>query len=433
MLFSDITIIDDAFRVRRHCWVGTRADRIAYVGGCAPTPEVAARLGEVVDGRGKLLMPAMYNAHSHAPMTLLRGYAENVPLQAWLNDLVWPFEAKMTAEDNYWGMLLACAEAARYGTVSFSDMYFHEHHRAQAVVESGLKANLCHSIIAGPTMGYEDSPEYAYAEALFDEVDGAGEGRVKLDYNIHGEYTTNPVFCRQIAEHAARRGKGIQLHLSETRLEHEECKLRHGGLTPLAYFDSLGVLDVPVTAAHCVWVEDADVDLMVRRGVTAALNPASNMKLGSGFAPAEKFFAGGVNVALGTDGMASNNNHDMFQDMYLLATIYKGATLDPTCVSPEEALRSATRGGALAQGREDCGLIAEGMRADLVMLDADGVSWHPSHDALRNLVFAGHGSDVVLTMCDGRVIYRGGTWPTMDVERAKAEVDAAARRITGGC
>ena len=429
MLFSDISIIDENFAVREHCWVGTQGGRIAYVGDAAPSPEVAATFGEVVEGAGRLLMPAMYNAHAHAPMTLLRGYAENVPLMQWLNDLVWPFEAKMTAEDNYWGMLLACAEAARYGTVSFSDMYFHEHERARAVVESGLKANLCHTIIAGPEMGYVASPEYDASEALFEELDGAGDGRVKMEYNIHGEYTTNPTFCREIAEHAKRRGAGIQLHLSETQGEHEACKQRHGGLSPLAYFESLGVLDVPVTAAHCVWVEDADIELMVRRGVTAALNPASNMKLGSGFAPVGKFLAAGVNVALGIDGMASNNNHDMFQDMYLLATIYKGSSLDPTCVSPEAAVRAATRGGALAQGRPDCGLVKEGFRADLVMLDADGVSWHPTHNALRNVVFAGHGSDVLLTMCDGRAVYREGTWPGMDIERIKAEADARARRI----
>ena len=429
MLFSDISIIDETFAVREHCWVGTEGGRIAYVGDAAPAPETADVFGEVVEGAGRLLMPAMYNAHAHAPMTLLRGYAENVPLMQWLNDLVWPFEAKMTAEDDYWGMLLACAEAARYGTVSFSDMYFHAHHRARAVVESGLKVNLCNSIIAGPELAYTAAPSYAYEEALFEELDGAGDGRVKMEYNIHGEYTTNPTFCREIAEHAKRRSAGIQLHLSETRGEHEECKQRHGGLTPLAYFESLGVLDVPVTAAHCVWVEDADMELMVRRGVTAALNPASNMKLGSGFAPVGKLLAAGVNVALGTDGMASNNNHDMFQDMYLMATIYKGSSLDPTCVSPEAAVRAATRGGALAQGRPDCGLVKAGFRADLVMLDADGVSWHPTHNALRNVVYAGHGSDVLLTMCDGAVVYREGTWPGMDVERIKAEVDARAKRI----
>ena len=432
MLFADISIIDENFAVRDHMWVGTEGAYITYVGAAAPAAEDAARFGEAVPGEGRLLMPAMYNAHAHAPMTLLRGYAENVPLAQWLNDLVWPFEAKMTAEDNYWGMLLACAEAARYGTVSFSDMYFHAHHRTAAVVEAGLKMNLCNSFIAGPEQDYVTAPTYAADEAIFDELDGAGDGRVRLEYNIHGEYTTNPAFCTQIAEHAKRRGVGIQLHLSETRAEHEECKGRHAGLSPLRYFDSIGVLDVPVTAAHCVWVDDEDIDLMVRRGVTAALCPASNMKLGSGFAPVGKLLAAGVNVALGTDGMASNNNHDMFQDMYLLATIYKGSTLDPTCVSPEQAVRAATRAGALAQGRKDCGCVACGMRADVVMLDVSGPSFTPSHNALRNVVYAGHGSDVLLTMCDGRVVYACGEWPTIDVKRAIAEVNAAAKRIVEG-
>lgn len=429
MLFSDITIIDEHFQVKEHQWVGTRGAVITWLADSAPDAQSREAYGEVIPGAGRLLMPAMYNAHTHAPMTLLRGYAENVPLQRWLNELVWPFEAKMTAEDNYWGTLLACAEAARYGTVSMSDMYFHDRERAQAVLDAGMKANLCHSVIAGPDMPYEGSAGFDEAEALFDELDGAGDGRIRQEYNIHGEYTSNPVFCSQIAERAAARHKGIQIHLSETRSEHEECKQRHGGLTPLRYFESVGVLDVPVTAAHCVWVEPDDIACMVEHGVTAALCPASNMKLGSGFAPAGALLDAGVNVALGTDGMASNNNHDMFQDMYLLATIYKGATLDPTCVSPEQALYAATRAGALAQGRNDCGLIAAGMRADLVMLDVTGPSWYPAFDVLRNVVYAGHGSDVVLTMCDGVVVYRDGCWPALDIERAKAEVEARMRRI----
>lgn len=427
MLFGNIGIIDERFEYRPGCWVGVRDDRIDYLGDVAPANPEA--YGERYDGTGRLLMPALYNAHAHAPMTLLRGFAENLPLQAWLNEKCWPFEAKMTAEDNYWGTLLACAEMARFGVVSYSDMYFHADERVRATLEAGMKANLCES-----ELYFEPKPfaDYAISGKYLDYVarhHGAGDGRILMDYNIHAEYTSNELTCTEIAAVTKEAGLRMHIHLSETRSEHEECKQRHGGLTPTAYFESIGLFDSPVTAAHCVWVEPADLDIMRSHGASAALCPASNMKLGSGFAPVQAMLDAGVNVCLGTDGMASNNNHDMFKDLYLMATLYKGATLDPTAVPAAAALRAATRGGALSQGREDCGLVKEGFKADLAVLDVTGPSWCPMTDPVMNVVFAGSGSDVVLTLCDGRVVYRDGAWPGIDVERAKAEVAARAARI----
>ncbi|MBQ3106627.1 MAG: amidohydrolase, partial [Eggerthellaceae bacterium] len=389
----------------------------------------AVDYGEVYDGSGKLLMPALYNAHAHAPMTLLRGYAENLPLQAWLNDMVWPFEAKMTPEDNYWATLLACAEMARYGVVGFSDMYYCTDERVKAITEAGLKANLCEGLLAFEPKPYAEYPICAANEEFVRKYHGFDEGRILMDYNIHAEYTSNPQVCADIAAIAKEKGLRIHLHASETQSEHEECKQRHGGMTPLRYFESLGVLDVPVTAAHCVWVDEGDLQIMRDRGVFVACNPASNMKLASGFAPIPKMLEMGVNVCLGTDGMASNNNHDMFQDMYLMGLIYKGAALDPAVVTPKQVIAAATRIGALSQGREDCGLVREGMKADLCGLDVTGPSWAPMTDPLTNVVYAEHGSDVVLTLCDGRVVYRDGAWSGIDVERAKAEVAARCKRI----
>lgn len=429
MLFENIAIIDENFDYRPGMWVGVEGDTITYLADAVPAE--AEHFGETYDGEGRLLTPAFYNAHAHASMTILRGYAENLPLQAWLNDAVWPFEAKMTAEDNYWGALLACAEMARYGVVSFSDMYYHADERVRAINEVGLKCNICESELYFEPKPFAEYPSSKAVAGYVERYHGSSNGRILVDYNIHAEYTSNELTCRDIAEVAKEKGLRMHLHLSETKSEHEECKERHNGMTPMAYFESIGVLDVPTTAAHCVWVEDSDIEIMVRRGVFAALNPASNMKLGSGFVPVQKMLDAGANVCLGTDGMASNNNHDMMQDLYLLATIYKGATLDPTAVPAKEALRAATRTGALSQGRENCGLIKEGMKADLVAFDTTGPSWWPMTDPLCNLVFAGHGSDVVLTMCDGAVVYRDGAWPDVDVERAKFEADAAVKRIIG--
>ncbi len=427
MLFSDITLIDEDFAAREHQWIGTIDGRIAYVGSTAP--EDPARFGEAYDGRERVLIPGMYNAHSHAPMTLLRGYAENLPLQTWLFEQIFPFEAKMTPEDCYWATKLACAEMLRYGTVSFSDMYYHVEECVRAVREAGMKCNLSDTLIAPDEKPYE---EYPLAKANRDAISGlqgADDGRVMVDFNVHAEYTTNPVSVRTLAEAAKEAGVRMQVHVSETRSEHEECKERHNGMTPVQYFDSLGLFDVPTTAAHCTWIEGEDFDILAERGVTVATNPVSNMKLASGFAPVPRMLERGINVALGTDGCASNNNLDMFQDLYVLALICKGAAGDPTLVSPAQALRIATRNGALSQGRDDCGLVREGMRADLVVLDASGPSWHPAGDAASHVVYAGHGADVVLTMVDGQVLYRDGSWPTLDVEEAKARVEAAKARI----
>lgn len=429
MLFSDIMVFDENFEVREHQWVGTIGDHIAYIGDKAPEPAEVPQYGDVYDGHGKLLMPALYNAHTHAPMTLLRGYAENQPLQAWLNETVWPYEAKMTAEDNYWATVLACAEMARYGTVSFSDMYYHTDMRIKAINEAGMKTNICEGLLAFEEKPYEEYPICAHNEEYIRKYHNTNNGRILVDYNIHGEYTSNARVCADIAKLAKEKGLRIHLHASETKSETEECRERHNGLSPIAYFESLGVFDVPVTAAHCVWVDDDDIAILKDKGVFVANNPASNMKLASGFAPIPKMLEAGVTVCLGTDGMASNNNHDMFQDMYLMGLIYKGYTLDPTVVTPKEVVRAATRNGALSQGREDCGLVKTGFKADICVLDVSGPSWCPQNDVLTNVVYAGHGSDVVLTMCDGRVIYQEGNWPGIDIERAKHEVAERTVRI----
>ncbi len=427
MLFKDIAIIDENFEYQEDYWVGVANDRIAYIGTEAPADATA--YGEVYDGAGKLMMPALYNAHSHAPMTLLRGFAENLPLQRWLNEKCWPFEAKMTPEDNYWATVLACAEMARYGVVSFSDMYYATPERAQAVIEAGLKANLCEGLIAFESKPYASYPICQRNEQYVATLHGAAGGRILMDYNIHAEYTSNQQVCEDIVAIAKAKGLRLHIHLSETASEVAECRERHDGMSPVKYFESIGVLDLPVTAAHCVWLDDEDMDIMAEKGVFVANNPASNMKLGSGFARIPEMLARGMNVCLGTDGMASNNSHDMFADMYLMGLIYKGSTLDPAVVTPQQVLRAATRTGALSQGREDCGLLKEGMKADLCVLDVTGPQWCPMTDPVYNVVFSGAGSDVVLTLCDGQVVYRDGTWPTVDLERAKAEVATRAKRI----
>ncbi len=427
MLFENIAIIDENFEFKPNQYVGIKNAVIDYVGDAAPAD--ADAYGETYDGAGRLMLPALYNAHAHAPMTLLRGYAENLPLDRWLNEKCWPFEDKMTPEDNYWATLLACAEMARYGTVGFSDMYYATPERAKAVAESGLKANLCEGLLAFEPKPYADYPIAKQNEEYVRTLHGSADGRILIDYNIHAEYTSNEQTCRDIVELLKENGLRLHLHLSETKKEVEECKERHGGLSPVEYFEHIGALDVPCTAAHCVWLSDRDIDILDAHGVFVANNPVSNMKLGSGFAPIPEMLARDMRVCVGSDGMASNNNHNMFSDLYVMGLIYKGYNLDPTAVEPAQMLRAASRTGALSQGREDCGLIKQGYRADLCVMDVTGPQWCPMTDALYNVAYAGNGSDVVLTMCDGKVVYRDGEWPTIDLEQTKAEVAKRAERI----
>lgn len=340
----------------------------------------------------------------------------------------------MTPEDNYWATLLACAEMARYGVVSFSDMYYSTPERAKAVTEAGLKANLCEGLLAFEPKPYSEYPICAQNEEYVRTLHDSANGRIKIDYNIHAEYTSNEQVCRDIIDILKENGLRLHLHLSETEKEVEECKERHNGLSPVEYFDSIGAFDVPCTAAHCVWLSENDLDILQRKGVFVANNPVSNMKLGSGFAPIPEMLKRGISVCVGSDGMASNNNHNLFSDLYVMSLIYKGYNLDPTAIEPKQAIKAATLTGALSQGREDCGLIKEGYRADVCVMDTTGPQWCPMTDPIYNVIYAGDGSDVELTLCDGEVVFDKSAsaenrFPGIDIERVKSEVSARAKRI----
>lgn len=424
MLFKNISVLQADFTVAGNLFVGVRGNEIAYIGKTRPEE----RFGEEYDGRGKLLMSGFFNTHSHAAMTLLRGYAENLPLEKWLNEKVFPFESKLDESAVYWGTLLACAEMLRFGTVSFSDMYLFGNGMANAVLESGMKANICVSTVCFDDSSYFDLPVYQESLRLRETYHGAGNGRLLVDLCIHGEYTSTPKVVRELAGTAKDLGARIQLHLSETKTEHEDCKRRHGK-TPAQYFLDNCVFDVPVTAAHCVWVEDADIEILARQGVFAAANPASNLKLASGFAPVPKMLERGVPVTIGTDGAASSNNLNMWKDLYLFSLIYKGYYQNPQLISPAEALRCTTHNGALAQGREQCGAVTVGNRADLIVLNLDVPNMQPLTDVVSNLCYAESGADVCLSMVDGKVLWQNGEYHTMDIEKIKFEAASATKKI----
>lgn len=416
MLFEHIDYLDENFEVQKNSFIGIKDGKIAYIGTEKPQED----FGEVYNGKHGLMMSGFVNAHSHAPMTLLRGYGENLPLDRWLNEKIFPFEDKLTDSAIAASTTLACAEMIRFGTVSFSDMYFFSQTMAKSILDSGIKCNLSRGLTVFSDQDYEQLEAYKDNMDLLKNYQNAGNGRLKIDLCIHGEYTTTPKVVEAVAKHAKSENVNVHIHLSETKKEHEECKQRHGK-TPAKYFADLGLFDQPTTAAHCVWVEDEDIELFKKYGVTVACNPVSNMKLASGFAPIPKMLEKGINIALGTDGCASNNNLNIMQDLYLFALLYKGVTGDPTVVTPKQALMAATLNGFKSQGRMDSGKIAVGQKADIIVINTDVPNMYPATDIACNLVYAAQGSDIKLTMVDGKVLYKDGEYLTIDIEKAKAQ------------
>lgn len=425
MLFSNITIVDEDFEIKENMYVQVTKDRITYVGENAPSGEN----GRIYDGRGRLLMPGFFNTHAHSPMTLLRGYGENMALQDWLTKRIFPFEAELTGDAVYSGTLLAMAESARAGIVSTTDMYYMTEDMVRAYLESGEKGNISRSITNFSGDDLFDMSAGREMKDAFERFHMAGDGRIRIDMSLHAEYTNPEKTVDQLAEYASSIGARQHVHVSETRSEHEECKERHGGLTPVAYLAKHGLFDVPATAAHCVWIEDEDYDILKEKGVSVAVNPISNLKLASGVCNVQKLVDRGINVAIGTDSVASNNSLDFLEEMKVFAIAGKARFSDPVAVTPRETVYAATRGGALAQGREDCGLIKGGFKADLVVLDISGVNMHPVHDMMNNIVYSADNGDIKMTMADGKVLYENGEFTTIDVEKAVYDVEKATGEI----
>lgn len=413
MLFEKIAILNQDFEIEKDMYVLTKGSTITYIGKERPEGEQR----RIVDGRNKLLLPAFYNAHGHTPMTILRGYGENMELSRWLNEKIFPFEAKLTPAMVYNSTLVGIGEMFAGGVVSSTDMYFHGEAILSAFEKSGAKLNLSLGTTCFDERSFYELPDYEENEKLFSYWHGRDGGRLRIDMSIHGEYTSSPRVVEGVAEYAAEKHCRMQLHLSETKKEHEECIARHGK-TPARYFADLGLFDVPTTAAHCVWLSEEDMDILADKDVTVASCPISNMKLASGIADISAMERHGLRVALGTDGASSNNSLGMLDEMKTMALVQRVASGDPGALSPERVLAYATRNAALSQGRSDAGILVEGGRADLVVLDLDKPHFYPREQLVNHLVFAANNGDIVMTICDGNIVYDHGHFPTIDMEKA---------------
>ena len=415
-IFTDITTMDEYGNAHTHRYVVVDGDKIAGIFDARP----AGRFDREISGKNKLLMPALYNCHAHTAMTLFRGYGEDLPLQAWLNTRIFPAEDLLTSEAVYNASMLAAAEMLRNGIVSFSDMYFFSEDTIRAVAETGMKANIARCITCfNPDETKDTDARLIEALALHKQYHNSFGGRIKMDMSVHAEYTTLPHAVKYVAEAAKELGLHMHVHMSETESEHNECMERNGGKTPAQHFAELGVFDVPTIAAHCVWVSDEDIALMAEKGVFAVHNPVSNLKLGSGIMPLLKMHRAGVNVVLGTDGAASNNRLDILRDMNVAALLEKGRDRVCDAMKAADIIPMATVNGAKAQGRADCGSLACGKKADLIMLDMDTPNNIPSYEPVTSVIYSATSADVCMTMVDGKILYENGEYKTLDIESVK--------------
>lgn len=425
MLFKNITILDEKFIAKDNMFVGIKGDTIDYIGSDEPIEDY----GESYDGKGKALMSGFFNAHTHTPMTLMRGYGENLALQDWLNNKIFPFEDKLDKDAVYYGTLLGIAESLKFGIVSSTDMYNFCDDMAKAILESGTKNNLGRGVINFTDQNIYTMPGFIETKNLFDTYHNAGDGKLKIDVSLHAEYTSNPDTARKLAEYAKEIGANMHVHVSETQAEHEECKQRHNGLTPAQYLNSMGIFNTKTTAAHCVWVENQDIEIFAEKGVTVASCPISNIKLASGICNIPLLLEKGINVAIGTDSVASNNSLNFIEEIKFFALLNKDKQCNAKLITPQEALYASTFAGAKSQGRNNCGKFAIGYKADLIVVDLMQPNMRPIHNLANNMVYSASGNDILLTMVDGRVLYKNGEYLTIDIEKTIFETEKATRRI----
>jgi 5-methylthioadenosine/S-adenosylhomocysteine deaminase len=361
---------------------------------------------QTIDGSNHAVLPGLINTHTHAAMTLFRGYADDMLLQEWLKDRIWPLESKFMPEDIYWGTRLACLEMIRSGTTCFNDMYFHMDQQARAVEESGMRGVL--------SEGFVDFFQPDLSEELFKKsmdliakVQSMGCDRITPALGPHAIYTVTESSLRRFKEISDEEGLLIHFHLSETQEEVENCRKTHGK-SPVGYLKDIGFLGSNVIAAHSVWLEDSEIAMLADSHVKVSHNPVSNMKLAVGGAlPYRKMHQAGINVSLGTDGTASNNNLDMFESMKFAALLQKFSSNDPTVLPAEEAFGMATSNGAQALGI-DAGVIEVGKLADVILVNMKSPAFHPNHNLVSNLVYSASGSCVDTVICDGKLLMRNG-------------------------
>ena len=410
-------------------------DYTTKVADIAITDDKIVAVGEVpsgfvadntINGKDKFAVPGFVNTHTHASMTLLRSYADDLALMDWLNNHIWPVEAKMVEKDIRVGGELAVLEMIKSGTTAFLDMYGPY---LESVIDVTAKAGIRGVFSRGP-IGFIPGQDKVLDEnvTMYKNYNGTADGRITVAMGVHAPYTCPPEFCEKAAGLAKDNGMHMHIHMSETQDEINQMQEKYGK-RPFKYIEETGLFDVPAIAAHCVWLDDEDFAIMKKYNIAVAHNPASNMKLASGIAPVPRMLKAGITVGLGTDGTSSNNNLDMLEEIRLAAILHKVNELDPLSVPAAEALKMGTETGAKAIWLDDTGVIAPGKKADIVLYDLNRPEWCPRHNLVSLLVYSASSASADTMICNGKVIMEKGKVLTMDEERILHEAQEAAMAL----
>ena len=383
----------------------------------------------VIDGENKLALPGFINAHTHVGMVPFRNFANDLPLEEWLFNKLFPMEDKLTADDIYQASQMGIAEMLAAGTTCFADMYMFEDVLAEVVKSTGIRADLARGLQCfDEDFDIKTDRRVLESIELFNQYHNAANGRIKIRFGPHAVYTCTPRYLAETAALAKELGVGIHIHLSETKNENENC-MKTYGKSPTRHLADLGVFDLPALAAHGVYLSDEDISILSQKKVSIIHNPASNLKLGSGIMRGARLLESGINIGLGTDGASSNNALDMMREIYLAAVLSKGVFEDSVGIKAYEALKMATVNGAKALGLRDVGMLKAGMKADISLIDLNKPHYYPLNDTVSAVVYCGKGSDVHTVMVDGKILYENGEYKTIDIEAVKDNVNRITERL----
>ncbi|MBR2858363.1 amidohydrolase family protein, partial [bacterium] len=383
----------------------------------------------IIDAKGKILLPGFINTHTHLSMTLFRGLADDLSLDSWLNDHIWPMEANLNGDYCYIGALLGAVELIKSGTTTFSDMYFYMEDVARAIDEAGIRAVLSYGMI---DFGDEERRKNEINEnlSLFKNCNGMADGRIKVFLGPHSPYTASEELLVQVRQLADEYNMGIHIHVSETEKEINDS-LDEKGLRPFEYLDKIGLLGPDVVAAHCVWLSDKEIEIIKKHDVKISHNPCSNMKLASGIAPISKLIENDICVSIGTDGASSNNNLDLIEELKTASLLQKVSTLDPKVLNSSQSLAMGTIEGAKALGLDsEIGSIEVGKKADIILIDTNSANMVPDSSSLSsNIIYSANGSNVDTTICNGKILMENKKLTVLDEQEIFEKAKKAIKEL----